>query len=223
VALARPAQSPDAAARCRAARHVRLGPVYRAARAAVGEGASVSVPPDGFPKGFAPAPCVLPKELGTVVLSRQAASHRFLPPPATVPLAWCYGGSTAVRRCWSHGPRPPWDQPATAKLPASQQRASHPLASPSSKRAGNTSLRPAGAVLVGPTGKPAKEWRGGDFGERPPGHVPRHPSQSRPRQGFPDSPFWLPLPIPGRCQKLRSSLLGPVRFCWLPARYSGIC
>jgi len=147
--------------------------------------------PSDFRRDSPRTPAFFPGSGGPSCFPAKLPSHRLLPPPATVPLAWCYGGGTAVPRCWSHVGRPTWDQPATAKLPASQQRASHPLTSPSSKRAGNTSLRPAGADPVGPTGEAAKEGRGGDFRERPSGHVPRHPSQSRPRQGFPDSPFWL--------------------------------
>ena len=108
-------------------------------------------------------------------------------------------------RCGSHGPRPPWGQPATAKLPPSHrqatnkpppshQQANHQLTSPSSQGAENTSLRPARAVPLGPKGKAtsAQAVGRGGLGERRSGHVPRHPGQSRPRQGLLDAHFLLP-------------------------------
>jgi hypothetical protein len=54
-------------------------------------------------------------------------------------------------------------------------------------------------------GQPTKQprrWGGGVFGERGSGHLPQHPSHSRPRRGLLDGPCLLP-PIMGRCQKLR--------------------
>ena len=108
-------------------------------------------------------------------------------------------------RCWSHGARPQWGQPATAKLPPSHrpatnkpppshQQANHQLTSPSSQGAENTSLRPARAVPLGPKGKAtsAQAVGRGGLGERRSGHVPRHPGQSRPRQGLLDAHFLLP-------------------------------
>jgi hypothetical protein len=141
------------------------------------------------------------------------------PPPAPAPLAWRYGGGTAVLRCWSHGPRPPWGQQATAQPAPRHQQASPPLTSPSSKHAGNPSLRPAGAVPLGPTGKAAKEVGRGDFGASRSGHVPRHLNRRRSRPGLRDAPFWLP-PILGRCQKLRCARPRPALACTLTARQS---
>ena len=66
---------------------------------------------------------VLRPRLGIpVVLSSQPAIP--LPPvPAPAPLAGRQRGGTVVLRCWSHGERSPWGQPATAKPPTSQSPA----------------------------------------------------------------------------------------------------
>jgi hypothetical protein len=73
----------------------------------------------------------------------------------------------------------------------SHRQASHQLTSPSSKLAGNPSLRPSGAVPLGSTGKAAKAAGRGVIGERGSGHVPQHPRQSRPRRGPLDAPCLL--------------------------------
>ena len=107
-------------------------------------------------------------------------------------------------RSWSHGQRSTWGQPATARPPPSHQQANNQLTSPSSQGAENRSLRPARAVLLGPKCKEtsAKAVGRGGLEERSAGHVPRHPSQSRPRQGLRDAHFLLP-PILGRSPSLR--------------------
>jgi hypothetical protein len=111
---------------------------------------------------------------------------------ATVAARWRYGGGPMGPDPHGTGKPPPSHRLATGKPPASHRQASHPLTSPSSKRAENTSLRPTGAVRLGPTGKAAKDVGRGDLGARRSGHVPRHPSQSRPRPGLLDAPCLLP-------------------------------
>jgi len=112
-------------------------------------------------------------------------------------------GSPGLALPWRHGSATvvvPWG--ALPMVAPSHRQASSQLTSPSSKRAENPSLRRAGAVPLGPTGKAAREVGGGDCGAGHSGHVPRHLNQSRSRPGLRDAPFWLAL-IPGRCQKLR--------------------
>ena len=142
---------------------------------------------------------VLRPRLGIpVVLSSQPA----IPPPA-VPAPPGTPGLALAWRCGSATVWVPWaptpmgttsHRQATAKPPPSHQQANHQLTSPSSQGAENTSLRPARAVPLGPKGKAtsAQAVGRGGLGERRSGHVPRHPGQSRPRQGLLDAHFLLP-------------------------------
>ena len=111
-----------------------------------------------------------------------------------------------LRHC-SHGGRPPWGQPATAKPATSHQEASDQLTSPSSKRAEKTSLRAARAIPLGPTGSApsAKDVGRGGLGERRSGPGAGQPVVSRIAQAGFDLGFWM---VPCRAKLLASVGLG---------------
>ena len=149
-------------------------------------------------------PVLRPRLWIPVVLSSQPD----IPPPPVpaspgtpgLALRWRHGSATVLVPWAAIHMGPTSHRQATTKPPASQQ----PANAPSSKGAENRSLRLARAVPPGPTGNAtsAREAVGREgFGARRPGHVPRYPSQSWPRQGLLDAPFLLP-PILGLWQRV---------------------
>ena len=145
-------------------------------------------------------PAALPiADLAWGLAATKVGQAAFPPPPAParpgtpgLALRWRHGSATALVP-WAPTPMGTTShQQATAQQAPSHQQASHPLTSPSSESAQNPSLRLAGAVPLGPTGKAAQEMGRGEFGASRAGHVPRHLNQSRSRPSLRNASFWLP-------------------------------